>query len=297
MRSARAGPRPHKGGKGGDKQLDDHARGADQHPLPPVAEAPGGAGIHVGYGRENHQHHAHHMHLAAVALAEGRVAKLMQRFDEHQAEVKQREVVGRKRRLALHLQVVHMLEGDVEGCAHHCQPEQHARGADEPADIGQREVEQRVWIEQREPREHDVQQARLSFPLAGLFKALEQLRRVSGLIVKEEVCLVELAQQLDHRLLSGSRVRKLLDAFLPDLLDRAVRPKPANERPRLRAQPEELLVERVLQYDPALAAENLPPGIDTLAQGDLLVRDAIPGLAEGGLRFGHGQRLRNQGVN
>ena len=287
MRGAGTGIGPDKGRQRGDEQLDDHPRGPDEHALPTRPEAPRRAGVHVGDGGEDHQHHAHHMHLAAIAFAAGRVAELMQNLDESKPEEEEREIVRREHILPLHLQLVHVLEGEIHPRADDRQPEQRAQRAEEPAEVRLRDVEEGVRVKQREPREHDVHQARAGLALAGLLEALEELRGVGGLLVEQQVGLIELPQQLDHRLLARGLVWKFLNALLPHLLDGAVRTQPAHEGPGLRTQPEELIVEGVLQNNPPLAAERLPARGDPLAQGKLLVRYAIPGLTEGCLRFGH----------
>jgi hypothetical protein len=62
---------------------------------------------------------------------------------------------------------------------------------------------------------------------------------------------------LDDRLLTGSREREALEAFLPNFFHGAIRTQPAQKFVDFGADPEELVGEGVFQNNPPLTAEEL----------------------------------------
>jgi hypothetical protein len=79
--------------------------------------------------------------------------------------------------------------------------------------------------------------------------------------------MVQLGEDLDHRLLTERRDGESLEALLPDVFHGPVRSQSSEKLIDLGSDPEELIGERVLQNNPALTAEELTAGADGRSQG------------------------------
>src|SRR5438105_928791 len=74
---------------------------------------------------------------------------------------------------------------------------------------------------------------------------------------------------------------------MPGLLDGFSGAQPCYEFIGGRAEPKELVAERILQNVPAFPAEILTPDIDAGAKADLLARNPVPGLTKCWQWFSH----------
>jgi hypothetical protein len=84
-------------------------------------------------------------------------------------------------------------------------------------------IQKTVRIQQWESREHDVHQARTDLPSAGLLEAPEQFGGIDRHRVLEQVGMVQLGEDLDHRLLTERRDGESLKALFPDIFHGPVR--------------------------------------------------------------------------
>jgi hypothetical protein len=82
--------------------------------------------------------------------------------------------------------------------------------------------------------------------------------------------MVELGENLDHRLLTECRDGESLKALLPDFLHGPLRTQSSEKFIDLGTDPEELVGEGVLENNPALTPEELTAGSDGRSQGQSL---------------------------
>ena len=221
------------------------------------------------------------MDLAAVFPAEIGMAKLVEGFADDQARIEKEKVVGIQHPLGLISQGRKVVRHDLQRPRHDHEPDQRSDPTDGVLDHRQGAHQEAVWIQEWDAGEHDVQQARSDLSLPGLLVALEQLRRVRRRLVLQQVGLVKLGEKLDDRFLTRGFIRKPLQAFFPDLLDRAARTQPGNKLISGWPQSEKLIAERILQHDPTLPPIALPMHFHRRAEAEPLVRHPVPGLAEG----------------
>src|SRR5687767_4701162 len=96
----------------------------------------------------------------------------------------------------------------------------------------------------------------------------------------KQICKVKLREQLYDRCLPWSFVRKTVQTFLPHFFHRAVRTQTRHEGISGRPNAKELVIVRMLDHIPALAAKVLAADANGRMQGDPSRGAAVPGLAE-----------------
>src|SRR5688572_2731530 len=89
---------------------------------------------------------------------------------------------------------------------------------------------------------------------------------------------VELCQEANHILLTGSVVRIGLQTFLPHLRNGAVHPKAGNKIIGGRLQPKKLGIEWIVKDVPSLPAKKLAPNLYVGAKCGMLIRNSVPGV-------------------
>ncbi len=272
---------PDEHGRRGHEQLRDHPARADQRPVPPASKAPGRSGIDVRHRREENDHYTHDVNFPAKPPAHRGVTELMDDLDQHEAEVKEREISRRKHRLRLVRELRRVIDRDFHRETHDGQPHERAERADHALEQRLQFSQQLIRIEEREARAHEIHQGAAHLAGPAFRVTLEQLCAVRREIRVEQVRAVELGEKFQHVLLSGRALGIGLETILPHFLHCPIRPQPRNERIRFRAQAKELVVEWIVEHVKALAAKNLPLDADMRTQRDPLAGKAVPGFAEG----------------
>src|SRR4051794_14220878 len=222
------------------------------------------------------------MHFTAELAAEVGVSELMESFDDDHAGVEKQQIVWGEDTLALILDSREGIGDDLEAEPDDDQPDQSANGADQLTEERQSALEESVGVEQREPHEHEIHELSADFALAAFAVTFEQLGAILREVVLQEVCEIELGEQLDDRFLTGSVVGSAIDRFLPGLLDGFAGAHARYKVVGCRAQAKELIAERIFEDIPAFSAEVLATNVDPGAQADLLAGDAVPGFAKRG---------------
>ena len=130
------------------------------------------------------------MNFAAVTTAKISVAELVERLDDDQAEIKEKQIVGGQKTLALRLERAHIGHREAQAEGGHQRPKRRAKGADQRANHRQGAHKKTVRVQQWEAHEHDVHKLETQLALAAFFVALEQLRAVGRQVILQQVCKI-----------------------------------------------------------------------------------------------------------
>ncbi len=206
----------------GDEQLHADARQRHARARPFGAEAGRRAAVHVGHGRERHEHHAQLVHLAPAGLRGVAVAQLVQQLEQrehqrrHQQPRRREHAVGQVAR-----QLVPMHRRQRRAERDDREPHHRAERRDEPAHERQGRRQEPVRVPDR-----DLERERVARPPGELAPRLlaapaQQLRRVGGDVGLKQVGLVQLAEQPHHGRLRRRLVAEAVHRRAPQLVHRA----------------------------------------------------------------------------
>jgi len=195
------------------------------------------------------------MDLSTEAFACSGMAELVERFDDDQTDIKQKQIVWGQDTLKL-------VHGHIEPVYDYFDRHDHDNDPDGGADRRKngpyerfRFVQHPIRIQQGQPKKHDAEQFGPKFFLLPLSKSLEELGAVGRLFKIEQVAEVELGQQLYHVFLSRRLVWISLQAFVPYLFHGPIRLEADDKVIGLGAKAKKLIAERIAKEIPRLPAK------------------------------------------